>query len=135
MQNTDFLKLNMPELSDKADIRKISEDMDWIDNAVKTLNEFHATVEQRLTRLELKDEKTDVAIASVRSDVSNLIRNVDGLISRVNALEASQTATAIRVNALSDKVNADITELKNKTDSLSGKVERLDSYFKPVVID
>lgn len=135
MQNTDFLKLNMPELSDKADIRKISEDMDWIDNAVKTLNEFHATVEQRLTRLELKDEKTDAAIASVRSDVSNLIRNVDGLISRVNALETSQTATSIRVNALSDKVNADITELKNKTDSLSEKVERLDSYFKPVVID
>lgn len=135
MQNTDFLKLNMPELSDKADIRKISEDMDWIDNAVKTLNEFHATVEQRLTRLELKDEKTDAAIASVRSDVSNLIRNVDGLISRVNALEVSQTATSIRVNALSDKVNTDITELKNKTDSLSEKVERLDSYFKPVVID
>lgn len=135
MKSTDFLKLNIPELSDKADITKVSDDMDWIDSAIKSLNEFHASVEQRLTRLELKGETTDTAIANIRTDVSSLIRNVDGLISRVNALETSQTATAIRVNALSDKVNADITELKNKTDSLSEKVERLDSYFKPVVID
>lgn len=135
MQNTDFLKLNMPELSDKADIRKISEDMDWIDNAVKSLNEFHAAVEQRLTRLELKGETTDTAIVNIRTDVSSLVRNVDALISRVNALETSQTSIASRINVLSERIDSEVAVLTKKVNELKEKTEKLDSYFKPIVIE
>ena len=130
MKNTEFLKLNMPELSDKADIRKISEDMEWIDGVIKTLNDLHASIEQRLTRLELKGETTDAAIASIRTDVSSLIRGVDGLVSRVNALESSQTATASRINTLSDRVTSEVAELTNKTSALESKVNVIANAHK-----
>lgn len=130
MKSTEFLKLNMPELSDKADIRKISEDMEWIDGVIKTLNDLHASIEQRLTRLELKGETTDAAIASIRTDVSSLIRGVDGLVSRVNALESSQAATASRINTLSDRVTSEVAELTNKTSALESKVNVIANAHK-----
>ena len=130
MKNTDFLKLNMPELTDKADILKMSENMKWIDDILKSLNTLQASIEQRLSRLENKGEITDAAISSIRLDVSSLIRGVDGLVSRVNALETSQTATAGRINTLSDRLTAEIAELTNKTGALEAKVNVIANAHK-----
>lgn len=130
MQNTEFLKLNMPELSDKADIRKISEDMQWIDEVIKKLNELHASIEQRLTRLEFKSENAETAINSIKSDVSSLFRGVDGLIVRINSLEASATDTAKRINALSDRQAADVAELTKQTAALESRITVLADSLK-----
>lgn len=135
MQNTEFLKLNMPELSDSADIRKISEDMKWIDDVIKKLNDLHATIEQRLTRLELKGETVDTAIAGIRSDVSSLIRGIDGLVVRINSLEASQTNTAARINALSDRQSADVAQLTKATAALESRLAVLSENVKKVDTD
>lgn len=130
MKNTDFLKLNMPELTDKADIRKMSENMQWIDDIVKSLNTLQASIEQRISRLENKGETTDAAIASIRADVSSLIRGVDGLVSRVNALETAQTATAGRINTLSDRLTAEISELTSKSAALDAKLNVIANAHK-----
>ncbi len=130
MQNTEFLKLNMPELSDKADIRKISEDMKWIDDVIKKLNDLHASIEQRLTRLELKGENTDTVISGIRSDVSSLIRGVDGLVVRINSLEASVTDTAKRINTLSDRQAADVAQLTKQTAALESRLAVLADNLK-----
>ena len=130
MQNTEFLKLNMPELSDKADIRKISEDMKWIDDVIKKLNDLHASIEQRLTRLELKGENTDTVISGIRSDVSSLIRGVDGLVVRINSLEASATDTAKRINTLSDRQAADVAQLTKQTAALESRLAVLADGLK-----
>lgn len=64
MQNTEFLSLNAPEFTDKADVSKLSDNMYRIDDNIKSLNEFDASVEQRLTKLELKGEGESVSIVS-----------------------------------------------------------------------
>lgn len=117
MQNTDFLKLNVPGLSDPADIRKISEDMTWIDEAIKKFNELMADVELRLSRLELKADST-----------SELRRDVDSLISRVNSLAEGQTANANRINAISDRVTANetnITAIKTSIGNISASIKSI----------
>lgn len=89
MKNTDFLKLNMPELSDSADVRELSENMESIDNAFKGLSELNALTEKKITRIEIKSEEADTEIKNLKS--------------------------------IAERTSEDIA--------------RLDSYFKPVVID
>lgn len=89
MKNTSFLRLNMPELSDSADVRELSENMDSIDTAVKNLSEFNVMTERQIDRMESKVESTDT----------------------------------------------EIKDLKIRANKASEDIARLDSYFKPVVID
>ena len=130
MQNTDFLKLNKPELSDPADIRKISDNMQWIDEVIEKLNGLHASIDQRLTRLELKGESTDTTLSGIRGDISGMIRSLDSVTSRVNSLENTQSDTASRLNILSDRHAADITAVNKSLAEVSAKVTSIDNAHK-----
>lgn len=118
MRSSDFLKLNLPELIDKANILKVSESLEWIDDAVKQLNLIHAGINQRLTTLELKVDAQDNTIDELRT-------NISGVASLCNTLSARLTADEITINAQGDSINnlrSELAALSSTCDSFASRL-------------
>lgn len=120
MQNTDYLKLNVPELTDKADILKLGENMVDIDDVVKSFNKEHATIERRLLRLELNagvvpEQALADALESIREEVTVLSEKV---------YVVSQDFTELSEEHKRDieAVDAKIVNLQEQIDELSEKM-------------
>lgn len=77
MKQTDFLEMNVPELSDKADITRLSDNMKTIDNAISMLTTSKTSMTQRVTALEAHDTVLDNQISSINGNVSNLTSEVN----------------------------------------------------------
>lgn len=123
MQNTEYLKLNMPELTDKANILKLSENMVGIDDVVESFNKEHATIERRLLRLELNagvvpEQALADALESIRHEVTVLSEKV---------YVVSQEFTD-----LSDKQKQDIEAVDKKIENLQ---EQIDEISEKLTID
>ena len=119
MNNTDFLKLNVPALSDPADITKLSVNMEWIDAAIKTLNEIHLQISQRLTSLEIKADKADTNISEIRANLVSITGRIDDTIAKLKQLDST---TDHRITALDSKTtntNVALSELRADISSLT----------------
>ena len=118
MRHSDYLKLNLPELIDKANILKVSESLEWIDDAVKQLNLIHAGINQRLTALELKVDAQDDTISDLRTNVSSVV-------SLCNSLSARLTTDEIAINAQGDSINnlrSEISALTSTCNSINARL-------------
>lgn len=125
MKNTDFLKLNEPEYSDKADILKISANMEWIDDAIKTLNALHAGLNQRIASLENKADNTSTAITDIRGDVSGIIRRIDGIVTQINAIDVNVNTNTSKINALAAQYLQDIADVTRQIAVVDAKMDAL----------
>ena len=106
MRNSDFLKLNLPELIDKANILKVSESLEWIDDAVKQLNLIHAGINQRLTALELKVDAQDDTIDDLRTNIHSVVNLCNSLGSRLNTVESTVTAQGNSIATLRAEIQS-----------------------------
>lgn len=106
MRSSDFLKLNLPELIDKANILKVSESLEWIDDAVKQLNLIHASINQRLTALELKVDAQDNAIDDLRTNIHSVVNLCNSLGSRLNTVESTVTAQGNSIATLRAEIQS-----------------------------
>ena len=106
MRNSDFLKLNLPELIDKANILKVSESLEWIDDAVKQLNLIHASINQRLTALELKVDAQDNTIDDLRTNIHSVVNLCNSLGSRLNTVESTVTAQGNSIATLRAEIQS-----------------------------
>lgn len=106
MRSSDFLKLNLPELIDKANILKVSESLEWIDDAVKQLNLIHASINQRLTALELKVDAQDNTIDDLRTNIQSVVSLCNGLSARLGAVEVTVTSHGNSINDLRNQISA-----------------------------
>lgn len=106
MRSSDFLKLNLPELIDKANILKVSESLEWIDDAVKQLNLIHAGINQRLTALELKVDSQDDSIDDLRTNIQGVVSLCNGLSARLGAVEVTVTSHGNSINDLRNQISA-----------------------------
>lgn len=118
MRHSEYLNLNLPELIDKANILKVSESLEWIDEAVKQLNLIHAGINQRLTALELKVDAQDDTISDLRTNVSSVV-------SLCNSLSARLTTDEIAINAQGDSINnlrSELAALSSTCDSFASRL-------------
>lgn len=106
MRSSDFLKLNLPELIDKANILKVSESLEWIDDAVKQLNLIHASINQRLTALELKVDAQDNTIDDLRTNIQGVVSLCNSLSARLNTVEYNVTSQGNSINDLRNQISA-----------------------------
>lgn len=106
MRSSDFLHLNLPELIDKANILKVSESLEWIDDAVKQLNLIHAGINQRLTTLELKVVSQDDTIDDLRTNIQSVVSLCSGLSVRLNTVELNVTSQGNSINDLRNQISA-----------------------------
>lgn len=106
MRSSDFLKLNLPELIDKANILKVSESLEWIDDAVKQLNLIHAGINQRLTALELKVDAQDDTIDDLRTNIHSVVNLCNSLGSRLNTVESTVTAQGNSIATLRAEIQS-----------------------------
>ena len=106
MRSSDFLKLNLPELIDKANILKVSESLEWIDDAVKQLNLIHAGINQRLTALELKVDAQDNTIDDLRTNIQSVVSLCNSLGSRLNTVESTVTAQGNSIATLRAEIQS-----------------------------
>ena len=106
MRSSDFLKLNLPELIDKANILKVSESLEWIDDAVKQLNLIHASINQRLTALELKVDAQDNTIDDLRTNIQSVVSLCNSLGSRLNTVELTVTAQGNSIATLRAEIQS-----------------------------
>ena len=106
MRSSDFLKLNLPELIDKANILKVSESLEWIDDAVKQLNLIHAGINQRLTALELKVDAQDNTIDDLRTNIQSVVSLCNSLGSRLNTVESTVTAQGNSIDTLRAEIQS-----------------------------
>ena len=106
MRNSDFLKLNLPELIDKANILKVSESLEWIDDAVKQLNLIHAGINQRLTALELKVDAQDDSIDDLRTNIQGVVSLCNSLSARLGTVEVTVTSHGNSINDLRNQISA-----------------------------
>lgn len=106
MRSSDFLKLNLPELIDKANILKVSESLEWIDDAVKQLNLIHAGINQRLTALELKVDAQDDSIDDLRTNIQGVVSLCNSLGSRLNTVESTVTAQGNSIATLRTEIQS-----------------------------
>lgn len=106
MRSSDFLKLNLPELIDKANILKVSQSLEWIDDAVKQLNLIHASINQRLTALELKVDSQDDSIDDLRTNIQGVVSLCNSLSARVNTVELNVTSQGNSINDLRNQISA-----------------------------
>ena len=106
MRSSDFLKLNLPELIDKANILKVSESLEWIDDAVKQLNLIHAGINQRLTALELKVDAQDNTIDDLRTNIQSVVSLCNSLGSRLSAVESTVTAQGNSIATLRAEIQS-----------------------------
>jgi uncharacterized coiled-coil protein SlyX len=106
MRSSDFLKLNLPELIDKANILKVSESLEWIDDAVKQLNLIHASINQRLTALELKVDAQDNTIDDLRTNIHSVVNLCNSLGSRLNTVESTVTAQGNSIATLRAEIQS-----------------------------
>lgn len=106
MRSSDFLKLNLPELIDKANILKVSESLEWIDDAVKQLNLIHASINQRLTALELKVDAQDDTIGDLRTNIQGVVSLCNSLGSRLNTVESTVTAQGNSIATLRAEIQS-----------------------------
>lgn len=119
MQNTEYLKLNMPELVDKANILKLSENMIGIDDVVETFNEEHAEIERRLLRLELNagvipEQALADALESIRREVSLLREKVYVVSGEFEELTEKQEHDIEVINGKIDDLQEQIDEIIEK---------------------
>lgn len=127
MRSSDFLKLNLPELIDKANILKVSESLEWIDDAVKQLNLIHAGINQRLTALELKVDSMDDTVSSMRAELTAMLSTCNSLAARMNTVELGLTSTNASLNALQANYLHDIAEITRTVATIDGKVDALEA--------
>lgn len=106
MRSSDFLKLNLPELIDKANILKVSESLEWIDDAVKQLNLIHAGINQRLTALELKVDAQDDSIDDLRTNIQGVVSLCNSLSARLGTVEVTVTSHGNSINDLRNQISA-----------------------------
>lgn len=106
MRTSDFLKLNLPELIDKANILKVSESLEWIDDAVKQLNLIHAGINQRLTALELKVDTQDDTIDDLRTNIQGVVSLCNSLSARLGTVEVTVTSHGNSINDLRNQISA-----------------------------
>lgn len=106
MRTSDFLKLNLPELIDKANILKVSESLEWIDDAVKQLNLIHAGINQRLTALELKVDAQDDSIDNLRTNIQGVVSLCNSLSARLGTVEVTVTSHGNSINDLRNQISA-----------------------------
>lgn len=106
MRSSDFLKLNLPELIDKANILKVSESLEWIDDAVKQLNLIHASINQRLTALELKVDAQDDSIDDLRTNIQGVVSLCNSLSVRLGTVEVTVTSHGNSINDLRNQISA-----------------------------
>lgn len=106
MRSSDFLKLNLPELIDKANILKVSESLEWIDDAVKQLNLIHAGINQRLTALELKVDSQDDSIDDLRTNIQGVVSLCNSLSARLGTVEVTVTSHGNSINDLRNQISA-----------------------------
>lgn len=106
MRSSDFLKLNLPELIDKANILKVSESLEWIDDAVKQLNLIHASINQRLTALELKVDAQDNTIDDLRTNIQGVVSLCNSLSARLGTVEVTVASHGNSINDLRNQISA-----------------------------
>lgn len=106
MRSSDFLKLNLPELIDKANILKVSESLEWIDDAVKQLNFIHAGINQRLTALELKVDAQDDSIDDLRTNIQGVVSLCNSISARLGTVEVTVTSHGNSINDLRNQISA-----------------------------
>lgn len=106
MRSSDYLHLNLPELSDKANILKVSESLEWIDDAVKQLNLIHANINQRLTALELKVDTQDDSIDDLRTNIQSVVSLCNSLSERLATVEVTVTSHGNSINDLRNQISA-----------------------------
>lgn len=139
MRSSDFLKLNLPELIDKANILKVSESLEWIDDAVKQLNLIHAGINQRLTALELKVDAQDDIISNLRINIQNTVSLCNSLAQRLNTVEGTVTAQGNSISNLRAEIQAltatcntavaRITVLENGLASTNANLDTLQANY------
>ena len=106
MRHSDYLKLNLPELIDKANILKVSQSLEWIDDAVKQLNLIHAGINQRLTALELKVDAQDDSIDDLRTNIQGVVSLCNSLSARLGTVEVTVTSHGNSINDLRNQISA-----------------------------
>ena len=106
MRSSDFLKLNLPELIDKANILKVSQSLEWIDDAVKQLNLIHAGINQRLTALELKVDAQDDSIDDLRTNIQGVVSLCNSLSARLGTVEVTVTSQGNSINDLRNQISS-----------------------------
>ena len=106
MRNSDFLKLNLPELIDKANILKVSESLEWIDDAVKQLNLIHASINHRLTALELKVDAQNNTIDDLRTNIQGVVSLCNSLSARLGTVEVTVASHGNSINDLRNQISA-----------------------------
>ena len=139
MRNSDFLKLNLPELIDKANILKVSESLEWIDDAVKQLNLIHAGINQRLTALELKVDAQDNTIDDLRTNIHSVVNLCNSLGSRLNTVESTVTAQGNSIatlraeiqslTATCTSINARLTAAETGISTANSRISDLSSGY------
>lgn len=127
MRSSDFLKLNLPELIDKANILKVSESLEWIDDAVKQLNIIHAGINQRLTALELKFDSMNDTVSGMRAELTAMLSTCNSLAARMNTVELGLTSTNASLNALQANYLHDIAEITRTVATIDGKIDALEA--------
>lgn len=142
MNNTDFLKLNVPQLSDLADVTKLSDNMEWIDNAVKQLSELHAIINQRLATLESDADDTDDKIAVIKADLMALGLKVNDNISRLTAVEAKANSTQASlietktdVNTVTRNLDAAVSRINEIETELHADTTKLNALSAQYLTD
>ena len=106
MRSSDFLHLNLPELTDKANILKVSQSFEWIDDAVKQLNLIHAGINQRLTALELKVDAQDDSIDDLRTNIQGVVSLCNSLSARLGTIEVTVTSHGNSIDDLRNQISA-----------------------------
>ena len=106
MRHSDYLNLNLPELIDKANILKVSQSFEWIDDAVKQLNLIHAGINQRLTALELKVDAQDDSIDDLRTNIQGVVSLCNSLSARLGTVEVTVTSHGNSINDLRNQISA-----------------------------
>lgn len=127
MRHSDYLKLNLPELIDKANILKVSQSLEWIDDAVKQLNLIHAGINQRLTALELKVDTQDDTIDDLRANIQSVVTLCNSLNARLTAAESGLQTTNAALSALQANYLHDIAEITRNVALIDGKVDALEA--------
>ena len=127
MRHSDYLKLNLPELIDKANILKVSQSLEWIDDAVKQLNLIHAGINQRLTALELKVDTQDDTIDDIRANIQSVVTLCNSLNARLTAAESGLQTTNAALSALQANYLHDIAEITRNVALIDGKVDALEA--------
>lgn len=127
MDSSKFLRLNLPELKDPADIRKLTENFGWLDDFCRQINDLHKTINTRLDKLETSSEFYATGLESVRSEVNSLGRDIQ-------ALAAKHDSDVATIDRRITGIESNISTIGRQIAELDARVSKLEKTSPAIKI-